>query len=31
MEKQGGGDEATMKQFVQDAIYETLKKLQEKI
>ena len=31
IEKVGGGDEETMKQFVQDAIYETLKKFQEKM
>ena len=31
IEKIGGGDEETMKGFVQDAIYETLKKLQEKM
>jgi thiol-disulfide isomerase/thioredoxin len=31
IEKTGGGDEETMKGFIQDAIYETLKKLQEKM
>lgn len=31
IEKPGGGDEATMNQFIQDAIYETLKKLQETV
>ena len=31
MEKAGGGDEAAMKEFMQNVIYETLKKFQEKI
>jgi thiol-disulfide isomerase/thioredoxin len=31
IEKVGGGDEEAMKQFIQDAIYETLKKFQEKM
>lgn len=31
IEKIGGGDEETMKGFIQDAMYETLKKLQETV